>query len=50
MRKIKAYLSIGFVNDQTITFEVEDNATDEEIEDMVQDWANEHIDYGWYED
>ncbi len=49
MRKIKAYLSIGNSDGKEITIEVEDNATNEEIDEMVQDWANQYIAYGWSE-
>ena len=48
MRKIYASLGIGISNaSQNDELEVDDDATDEEIDEAVRDWANNYIDYGW---
>jgi hypothetical protein len=48
MKTIKWHLSIGYAGtDQEDEFEVEDDATDEEIEEMAKDAAFDCIDWGW---
>lgn len=50
MRKIKVYVNTGFVNAKhEETFEVEDDTTDEELDEMVEDFLNNCIEYGYYE-
>ena len=50
MRKIKYNLSIGFT-DASISdeFEVEDDATDEEIEEIAKEYVMGYIDWSWEE-
>jgi len=46
--KIKAILDIGYYTArQEEIFDVDDNATEKEIEELVTDWANEHIYIDW---
>lgn len=46
--EIKAILSIGYPTAKhTGIIEVDDNATDEDIDEEVQIWANNYIDIGW---
>ncbi len=48
MKTIHWYLNIGYAGaEHTGTIEVEDDATDEEIEEAVNDVANNYIDIGW---
>lgn len=50
MRKIKVKLTIGIGNAfHTGTIEVEDEATDEDIQDAADQWANNYIDVSWSE-
>ena len=46
MRTIELKLSIARHRD---TMEVEDDATDDEIDEIVNDWANNFIEYSWKE-
>jgi len=50
MKKIKVYVDSGYVgckNENVI--EVEDDATEEEIEELAGEAIYEMIDIGWYE-
>jgi hypothetical protein len=48
MRKIEAYLSVGLVGcKRNEIFEVEDDATDEEIEEIIKEWVYELVEWGW---
>jgi len=50
MRKIKCYCHNGFAGEMKEGIvEIEDNATEEDIEQEFQDWVNNNIDMGWYE-
>jgi hypothetical protein len=50
MRVIKVKLSIGYPTaTHSDTIEVEDDATEEEIDDAAQEWAQNYIDIGWSE-
>lgn len=48
MRQIAVHLSIGYsgANHEDV-LEVEDDATDEEIEQEVQAWASNYIEMWW---
>lgn len=51
MRRIKVSLSIGYPTaTRRDVLEVEDGATDEEIQETAEEWANQYIDFGWEED
>lgn len=51
MKEIKAYLTIGYPAAQRRELiEMEDDATGEEIDEAVKEWAWEYIEYGWRED
>ena len=44
MKKVYFTLSIGYPNaDRSTEMEFEDDATEEEIQEAAQEWANEHI-------
>lgn len=48
MKTIKWYLSIGYANAvQEDIFEVEDTATDEEIEEIAKEIVWGYIDWNW---
>ncbi len=52
MKTIYLHLSIGLsIGFPTATrddeLEIEDDATEEEIEETVRDWANNYIEYSW---
>lgn len=50
MRRIKVYLGIGFANaDHSEVLEVEDDVPDSEIQEMVEEWANNYIEIDWTE-
>lgn len=50
MRKIDVSLTIGFSGaDRSDTLEVEDDATDEDIEEVVREWAFNFIEFYWKE-
>ena len=50
MRSITLYVETGFVGgDYYETIEVPDNTTDEELNEMSQEFMEEHISYGWSE-
>lgn len=50
MKKIMANCGIGFVCAVwKEEFEFEDDVTEEEIEEVVLEWANEKLDIGWQE-
>ena len=50
MKKIKVYADSGYVGCKVEDFiEVEDTATEEEIEEIAREAINELIDIGWYE-
>lgn len=50
MKKFKAYLDIGFAGGRIEEeFEVEDNATKEEIEEQAREAVFDYVDWGYYE-
>ena len=50
MRKIQVYLQVGLAGcDRNETLEVDEDLSDDEISEIVQDWAYNYIDYGWRE-
>ncbi len=50
MKKFKAYLDIGFAGCKIEEeFEVEDNATEKEIEEQAREAIFDRIDWGYYE-
>ncbi len=50
MRRIEARMSIGLVGCKlTTAFHVSDDTPDEEIDEMVFQWAMEEVDSGWSE-
>lgn len=51
MRKIKWYLDTGYAGaDYEGEFEVEDDATDKEIDEEAREYALEKIEWGWQEE
>jgi hypothetical protein len=50
MRVINWSLSIGLRQKQEGTLEVNDNATDDEIEEMVHDTVMEFVEFSWKEE
>ena len=51
MKKIKVWLNTGFAGaNYEDEFEVEDDATNEEIEEEARDLAFNRIDWGWSEE
>ncbi len=44
---VKVHLSIGLTADIDSAIEVEDSATDKEIESEVRDWALDHVEWSW---
>lgn len=50
MRSITLYVESGYVGgDYYETIEVPDDTTDEELNEMAQDFMNDHIGWGWSE-
>jgi hypothetical protein len=50
MRTISVFLSIGYPQaDRRWDVEVDDAATDEEIDEIVKEDAHQYIEYGWTE-
>ncbi len=50
MKTIKVFVSTGYVgSERSDTFEVEDNATKEEISKIALEVMYEMIDFGWQE-
>lgn len=50
MKKVRVYLTIGFPTAMwRDVFEVEDDTTEDEIEDIFRDWAMDHVDWGFEE-
>ena len=48
MRTIYLHLGIGFAGaNHSDEIEVEDDATDAEIDEICQEWADNYINYGW---
>lgn len=47
MMQITVTVSIGLVAKREISFEVEDSATEDEIDRMAQDVAMEALDWSW---
>ncbi len=48
MKTIHVHLSIGFPTaSREDELEVEDDATEDEIEEVVREWANNYIEFGW---
>ena len=51
MRTISVYLSIGYSGaEREDTLEIDDDASEDQIEEMVRDWAYDYINWGWQED
>lgn len=48
MKRIKVGLSIGLVADRQDVIEVDDDATEQDIEQEVKDWASNYIEF-WHE-
>jgi len=49
MKKLNVFLSIGFVGaTKEDEIEVEDDATEEQIQEALADWSSNYIDT-WYE-
>lgn len=49
MKKIKWYINTGFATaSHKGEWEVEDDVTDEELNDMLRDEVSSNIDAGWY--
>lgn len=50
MRKIKAYLDAGFAGCRIEEeFEVEDDATDAQVEEQAREAIFDRVDWGWHE-
>ena len=50
MRSITLYVETEFIGgDNYETIEVPDNTTDEELNEMSQEFMEEHVSYGWSE-
>jgi hypothetical protein len=50
MRKIECVLETGYVGGtRKGVIEVEDDATDSEIDEAVNDWAHKYLSWGWSE-
>ena len=50
MRSVTLYVESGYVSaDYYETIEVPDDTTDEELDEMAQDFMNYHIEWGWSE-
>jgi hypothetical protein len=50
MKRYRAYLNIGFPTAiREETFEFEDDATNEYIEEEIRDWMNNYLDWGFQE-
>lgn len=51
MKKIHFNLSIGFAGaTHADVIEVEDDTTNEEIDQMLEDWASSYLDMSWWEE
>ena len=51
MKTIYTTLSIGLAGAvQRDELEVPDEASEDEIQEIVKDWANNYIDFGWSEE
>lgn len=51
MRRIHFHLGTGFSGaDHDCIEEFGDNATDEEIEESFQDWKENYLDCGWWDE
>jgi hypothetical protein len=51
VRTISVYLSIGYSGaEREDTLEIDDDASEDQIEEMVRDWAYDYINWGWQED
>jgi hypothetical protein len=51
MKRIKVRLSIGFPTAvRKDVIEVEDDATEDDIYDAAEEWAQNYIDVGWEEE
>ena len=48
MKSITLYVESGYA-DYYKTIEVPDNTTDEELDEMAQEFMNDYICYGWSE-
>ena len=50
MRKIKLWVETGYVNaNHEVIIEVEDDITDEELDEDAKEYMLDRISYGWYE-
>lgn len=51
MRKIRMYLGTGFANcAHEEVVEVDDDTTDEELDEYLHDWAGNYLDLNWSEE
>ena len=50
MKSITLYVESGYSSaDYYETIEVPDDTTDEELDEMAQEFRNNHIEWGWFE-
>ena len=50
MKSIILYVESGYSSaDYYETIEVPDGTTDEELDEMAQEFRNNHIEWGWFE-
>ena len=49
MKSITLYVESGYA-DYYKTIEVPDDTTNEELDEMAQEFRNNHIEWGWFED
>lgn len=49
MKKVKVTLSIDTMNDRTAVIEVDDHATEGEIDKAAQGWADNYVSIWWQE-
>jgi hypothetical protein len=46
--QVRVHLSIGFPTaEHEYVLEVDDEASDEELQQACEEWANDHIEYYW---
>lgn len=51
MKKVHFYLGIGYPSAKHETIiEVEDDLTDDEIQEMYDEWANNYLEKEWWEE
>lgn len=50
MKSITLYVESGYsCDDYYETIEVPDDTTDEELDEIAQEFRNNHIEWGWFE-